>query len=65
MIELTKLNGKTFLVNPHLIETIEETPDTRINFFTGKSILVKENATQVVQKIIEYRKKLGYNSHEL
>jgi flagellar protein FlbD len=68
MIEVTKLNGKMIYVNPHLIETIENiednNPDTRINFFTGKVIIVKESNEEIIQKIIEYRRKLGINAQE-
>ena len=41
MIEVTKLNGVKILVNPHLLEIVEETPDTVITLTTGKKILVK------------------------
>ena len=31
MIEVTRLNGTTVLINSDLIETVEETPDTVIS----------------------------------
>ena len=40
MIEVTKLNGVKILVNPHLLEIVEETPDTVITLTTGKKIIV-------------------------
>ena len=67
MIEATKLNGKIFYINPHLIETIEtidENPDTRINFMTGKIVVVKDSKDTIIKRIIEYRRKLGLNSQE-
>ncbi|HOJ49963.1 MAG TPA: flagellar FlbD family protein [Spirochaetota bacterium] len=64
MIEATKLNGKTIYINPHLIESIEEEADTRINFITGKMIIVKENTQELIDRIIKYRRKLGINSQE-
>ena len=36
MIEVTKINGVKILVNPHLVEIVEETPDTVITLTTGK-----------------------------
>ena len=36
MIEVTKINGVKVLVNPHLIELVEETPDTVLTLTTGK-----------------------------
>ena len=42
MIEVTRLNGTKVLINPDLIETVEDTPDTVVTFFTGKKIITKE-----------------------
>ncbi|MGN1197005.1 MAG: flagellar FlbD family protein [Acetatifactor sp.] len=56
MIELTKLNGVKILVNPHLFETVEETPDTVITLTTGKKIIVKESRQDVKNLVILYRK---------
>ena len=36
MIEVTRLNETKILINPDLIELVEETPDTVITFTTGK-----------------------------
>ena len=55
VIPLSRLNEKEFYVNPHLIEFIEEAPDTVITLTTGKKIVVAEPAQEVVRKIIEYR----------
>lgn len=56
MITLTKFNGKLFVLNSDLIETIEETPDTMIKLTNGKKVLVKENIEDVVEKIIDFRR---------
>lgn len=64
MIETVRLNGTKIYVNPHLIESMEETPDTRLNFITGKMLLVGESADVIIKKIIDYRKKLGITSQE-
>ena len=32
MIEVTRLNGTTVLINSDLIETVEETPDTAVSY---------------------------------
>ena len=47
MIEVTKMNGIKILINPDLIEMVEETPDTVISFTTGKKIIVKERRQEV------------------
>ena len=41
MIELTRLNGTTFVINSDLIETIEETPDTVIVLTIGTKALFR------------------------
>ena len=56
MIEITKLNGVRILVNPHLLETVEETPDTVITLTTGKKIIVKESRQEIKNLVELYRK---------
>ena len=56
MIEVTKLNGVKVLVNPHLFEIVEETPDTVITLTTGKKIIVKESRQEIKNLVILYRK---------
>ena len=43
MIEVTRLNGTTVLINAELIELVEETPDTVISLTTGRKLIVKES----------------------
>ncbi len=56
MIEVTKLNGVKILVNPSLLEIVEETPDTVITLTTGKKIIVKESRQEIKNLVILYRK---------
>lgn len=56
MIEVTKLNGKKILVNPHLLEIVEETPDTVITLTTGKKIIVKESRQEIKNLVKSYRR---------
>ena len=61
MIDVTCLNGKSLTINEHLIECVEETPDTVITLTTGKKIIVKESRKEVknIVKLYEieiYRK---------
>lgn len=58
MIKLTKLNEKEFILNADLIETIEQTPDTKINLLNGKIVIVKETVGQVVEKSTTYYRKI-------
>lgn len=59
MIKLTKLNDAEFILNSDLIESIESSPDTTITLFTGKKFMVKESPEEIVEKIIDYNKKIG------
>ena len=56
MIEVTKLSGQKVLINPELIEVIEETPDTVISFSTGRKIIVKESRQELKNLVELYRK---------
>ena len=54
--EVTKINGVRVLVNPDLIELVEETPDTVLTLTTGKKIIVKESRQEIKNLVILYRK---------
>ena len=56
MIEVTRLNGTKILINPDLIEFVEETPDTVISFTTGRKIIVKESRQEMKNLVKVYRK---------
>lgn len=56
MIEVTKINGQKVLVNPDLIELVEETPDTVMTLTTGRKIIVKESRQEVKNLVKLYRK---------
>lgn len=56
MIEVTKMNGRKVLVNPDLIELVEETPDTVVLFTTGRKIIIKESRHEVKNLVKSYRK---------
>ena len=56
MIEVTKLNGKKILVNPDLLEIVEETPDTVLTLTTGKKIIVKESRQEIKNLVKSFRK---------
>lgn len=58
MIEVTKLSGQKILVNPDLLEMVEETPDTVVTLTTGKKIIVKESRQEIQNLVILYRKKI-------
>ncbi|HVO39861.1 MAG TPA: flagellar FlbD family protein [Spirochaetia bacterium] len=59
MIEVTRLDGKTYYVNPHQIEYIERNPDTTFVMLSGKRLVVREDYQTVFQRIVQYRKLIG------
>ena len=59
MIEVTRLDGKAYYVNPHQIEYIEKNPDTTMTMLSGKRLVVKEAYEVILERIIEYRRLIG------
>jgi len=58
MVRLTRLNRAPMVLNSDLIEHIDITPDTVITLTTGQILRVRESAEEVVQRIIEYRRRI-------
>ena len=61
MIEVTKINGTKILINPDLMELVEETTDTVITFTTGRKIIVKESRQEIRNLVKLYRKDIFVN----
>lgn len=59
MIRVTRLNGKPFVINAVLIETVEETPDTIITLTTGKKFIVLETVSDVINLVEGYMRQIG------
>ncbi len=58
MVQLTRLNNSPLLVNSDLIKWIENAPDTVLTLVTGEKIIVLESSKQVLDKIVEFRRKI-------
>jgi len=58
MVEVTRLNGEKYFINPNLIETIEATPDTVLKLTTEKMLIVKDKPSDIISKIIKYNRKI-------
>ena len=56
MIKVRKINGEEIVINAELIETVEARPDTTISLATGNKIIVKDTVSEVVEKVLEYRR---------
>ena len=58
MIKLTRLNDRSIILNAELIKTIEQTPDTLITLVNGDRLLVREGVDDVVERAIEYGRRI-------
>jgi flagellar protein FlbD len=64
MIQVTRLDGKQYYINPHQIESIEVHPDTTLLMLSGKHVIVREKVAEVIDRIVEYRKQIGAFKNE-
>jgi flagellar protein FlbD len=64
VIEVTKLDGKTYYLNPHQIEYVERNPDTTIIMLSGKHLVVKEDYETLFKRIVAYRRLIGAFKNE-
>lgn len=58
MISITRLNKTNLVINCELIETIEATPDTVITTVHGKKFVASETVEELVEKVIQYKRKV-------
>ena len=58
MIPVTRLDGKKYWINPHMIESMEENPDLTITFLSGKKVVVKETPDDVIKLVVSYRNRM-------
>ncbi len=59
MITVTRFDNTALIVNADLIEFVETLPDTHITLVTGKKLLVRESAPEVVARVLAYRREAG------
>ncbi|MDR0451421.1 MAG: flagellar FlbD family protein [Treponema sp.] len=59
MIRVTRLDGAEYYINPHQIESVELRPDTTLLMLSGKHVIVREKVEDILDRIVEYRKRIG------
>jgi flagellar protein FlbD len=64
MIKVTRLDGMEYYINPHQIESIESKPDTTLLMLSGKIVVVREKPELVIDRIVDYRKRIGSFKNE-
>jgi flagellar protein FlbD len=58
VIQVTRLNQSSIVLNSDLIEQIESTPDTLITLTNNQKLIVLETADDVVERIRQYRRSI-------
>ena len=57
MIQLTRIDGTVFFLNPDLFELMEATHDTHVTLTNGHKYLCSEKPDVVIERIAEFRRK--------
>jgi flagellar protein FlbD len=57
MIKLTRIDGRQIVINADEIETVETSHDSTLGLKTGRKIIVKESADEIVGRVIEFKKR--------
>jgi flagellar protein FlbD len=55
VLQLTRLSGPVFALNPDLIERAEATPDTVVTLVNGSKYVVRESLEELVELVRQYR----------
>ncbi|MGH8959608.1 MAG: flagellar FlbD family protein [Jatrophihabitantaceae bacterium] len=55
MLQLTRLSGPVFALNPDLIERAEATPDTVVTLVNGSRYVIRESLEELTELIRDYR----------
>lgn len=55
MLQLTRLGGPVFALNPDLIERAEATPDTVVTLVNGSRYVIRESLEELAALIRDYR----------
>lgn len=58
VICVTRIKGQRVALNPDLIETVEEMPDTTIRLVSGENILVLETLNEIIELTVRYRRRI-------
>ena len=64
MVEVTRLDGTVYYINPHQIEYVERNPDTTLIMLSGKRLVVREDYQSLFDRIVGYRRLIGAFKNE-
>jgi flagellar protein FlbD len=63
LIKVTDVSQKEKFINCDLIEKIEMVPDTLVTLINGHSFMVRDNPDDIIQRIIEYKRRCHETIH--
>ena len=58
MIEVTRLNGSIYFLNPDMILTMEPTPHTVITLTNGEKLMVKESPQTLIERFVALKRRI-------
>lgn len=59
MVSVTRLNGTGLWLNPLLIESMEQTPDTIVTMTNGHKYVILESAEELDQHLSAFMRGIG------
>lgn len=65
MILVHRLRGEPLYLNPDLVESIEETPDTVLTLVDGRRTVVSDAADDIVERMLRFRAAVLVKADEL
>ncbi len=63
MIQVTRLDKKTTLLNIDAVKFIEQTPDTVITFLNGDHMVVRESLEEIEALVTNFHRKVIQNEN--
>jgi len=63
MVQLTRLGGPVFALNPDLIERAEATPDTVVTLVNGSRYVIRESLEELIELTCRYRARVITSAH--
>lgn len=58
MIEVSRLNGSIYFLNPDMILTLEATPDTVITLTSGEKLMVRESPQELIDRFVAFKRRI-------
>ncbi len=60
MIELTKINGDTIIINSDQIEIVDLIPESKITMLNGRHHVVVQTKDEIIDKVVEFNRRRNF-----